>query len=95
MFLHGAEMLRPAAPELLLGAEAAQLQPRSAVLAGLGKARLLCVSDKDGALLCHQAAVGSVPCQHHHAAVGPVLVEELCPPDVPAWISPRSGTFVP
>jgi len=33
MFLYCAEMLRPAAPELLLRAEAAQLQQHSAVLA--------------------------------------------------------------
>lgn len=35
MFLPCAEMLRPAAPELLLVAEAAQLQQRSAALASL------------------------------------------------------------
>lgn len=37
MFLHSAEMLRPAAPELLLGAEAARLQQCGAVLASLKK----------------------------------------------------------
>lgn len=53
-------------------------------LHGWESARLLRVSDKDGA----------VPCQRHHTAVGSMLVE-LCPPDVPAWISPISATFVP
>lgn len=51
-------------------------------LHGWDSARLSCVSDKDGA----------VPCQHHHPTRDLV---ELHPLDVPAWISPSSGTFVP
>lgn len=40
-----------------------------------------------------------MPCQCHHAALGPTLVEpygvELCHMDVPAWVSTSSGTFAP
>lgn len=77
-------MLGPAARELLLGAEAAQLQHRSAVLAWLRQCQVL--------VCLWQGWCCAMPAPPRHE--GSVTVE-LCPRDVPAWISPSSGTSVP